>query len=214
MSLASRPPDNSWAETAVEEACLRAEEWFRALPPFQPRVNLGSVVGHKFPALLSEQDGVIHFARFLSEVGVPWDAIHHQVAISRWLFDAPHPAATKTTPGQRRRKIDLALLRSDDLLSAKLPATAPGFQFDAFLEFGYLSDYWHEPGARNFGEPARGHNKVKDDVAKVATNLAGGACRLGYVIVFAECDYGFAGDLVAEAEATSGCRVRFIRGYD
>jgi hypothetical protein len=55
---------------------------------------------------------------------------------------------------------------------------------------------------------------VKDDVAKVATNLTGGACRLGYVIVFAECDYGFDDAFVAETEATTGCRVRFIRGYD
>jgi hypothetical protein len=50
-------------------------------------------------------------------------------------------------------------------------------------------------------------------VAKVATNLAGGSCRLGYVIVFTECDYGFDDTFVAETEATTGCRVRFIRGY-
>jgi hypothetical protein len=36
--------------------------------------------------------------------------------------------------------------------------------------------------------------------------------RLGYVIVFAECDYGF-GEFVADTEASSACRVRFIRGW-
>jgi hypothetical protein len=51
-------------------------------------------------------------------------------------------------------------------------------------------------------------------VAKVAANVAGGACRLGYVIFFAECDYGFDESFIAETEATSGCRMRFIRGYD
>lgn len=118
---------------AIEDACRRTEEWFRALPAFEPRVNLGSVVGHKYPALLSEQDGVIHFARFLNEAGVPWESIHHQVSMSRWIFDAPHPAATTMTTGERRRRIDLALLRSEDFLAATLPATEPGFQFDAFL---------------------------------------------------------------------------------
>lgn len=214
MNLAHRLSEGSWAESAIEEACRRAEAWFRLLPPFEPRVNLGSVVGHKYPALVSEQDAVIHFARFLNEAGVPWEDIHHQVSISRWMFDAPHPAATKMTDGERRRRIDLALLRSDDFLAVTLPATTAGFQFDAFLEFGYLSDYWKEPGARNFGEPTRGHNKVRDDVAKVATNLAGGACRLGYVIVFAECDYGFPETFVADTEANAECRVRFIRSDD
>jgi hypothetical protein len=54
---------------------------------------------------------------------------------------------------------------------------------------------------------------VKEDVAKVAANVAGGACRLGYVIVFAECDFGLDETFVPDTEATSGCRVRFIRGY-
>ncbi len=70
-----------------------------------------------------------------------------------------------------------------------------------------------ETKARNFGQPLRGQNKVKEDVAKVATNLGGGACRLGYVIVFAECDYGLGDTFVADTEASSGCRVRFIRGW-
>jgi hypothetical protein len=72
-----------WAERAIEEACERAAEWFQDLPPFPSRVNLGSVVGFKFPTLLSEQDCAMHFARFLNEAGVPWEAIHHQVSCSR-----------------------------------------------------------------------------------------------------------------------------------
>ena len=84
----------SWAESAIDAAYERAQKWFRTLQPFPNRVNLGSVVGHKYPTLLSEQDCVIHFARFLGEVGVRWDAIHHEVSASRWLFEPPHPAAT------------------------------------------------------------------------------------------------------------------------
>jgi hypothetical protein len=99
------------------------------------------------------------------------------------------------------------------LLRAKLPATEPaGFQFDAFLEFGYLSDYWKVPGAVTFGDPAAGRQKVEADVAKIGLDLSTGACRVGYVVVFEECDWGFEETFVAEAESRyHGCRVRFIR---
>lgn len=78
---------DTWAEDAIEDACRRAEQWFRRLPSFDPRVNLHSVVGRKHPAILSEQDCVINFARFLNEAGVPWDAIHHEVSVC-------HPPST------------------------------------------------------------------------------------------------------------------------
>lgn len=171
MSLV--PATASWADDAIEEACRLAEEWYRALPAFEPRVNLVSVVGRKYPAILSEQDCVINFARFLNEAGVPWDALHHEVSVSRWMFDKPHPAATAVT-GSTKWRVDLALLKTEDFLAAQLPAVEPGFQFDAFLEFAYLSDYWKVPGARVFGgDPERGREKVEKDVEKmVATWLA------------------------------------------
>jgi hypothetical protein len=54
---------------------------------------------------------------------------------------------------------------------------------------------------------------VQGDVAKVGLHLSAGACRVGYVIVFEECDYGFEEAFTADAEHKhSGCRVRFIRG--
>lgn len=203
-------------ENAIEGAYGRAEEWYRSLPLFAPRVVIGTgeVVGHKHPALLSERDCVIHFARFLHDEGVPWDAVHHEVPMSRWIFDAPHPATTKMTPAQRRRRVDVALVKSEDLLASQLPALGPGFQFDAFLEFGYLSDYWKVPGAVLFGDPVAGRRKVEADVEKIALHLETAACRLGYVIVFEECDWGFEQTFLAQAEERHGCRVRFIRGYE
>jgi hypothetical protein len=215
MNVGLESMDLSWAESAVEGACRRAEAWYQDLAVFEPRavVGAGEVVGHKHPALLSERDCVIHFARFLHEEGVPWDAVHHEVPMSRWIFDSPHPAATKMTPAQRRRRIDLALVKSEDLLKIRLPVVEPGFQFDAFLEFGYLSDYWKVPGAVLFGDPAAGRKKVEADVEKIAVHLETGACRLGYVIVFEECDWGFERIFASQAEQQSGCRVRFVRGY-
>ncbi len=199
------------AERAIEEACLPAEEWFRSLPQFSKRVDLGSVIGFRAPAILSEHDCVMNFARFLHKVDVPWDAIHQEVSVSRWLFDESHPGASVGDP---RWRVDLALIRSEDFLVAKLPATAGGFQFDAFLEFAYISDSWTVPDAVKWGEPEKGRKKVEADLAKIARYIEGGVCRSGYAIVFEEAEAGFPADFASTTEAETGCRVRFIRGYD
>ena len=40
-------------------------------------------------------------------------------------------------------------------------------------------------GAQVFGgDPRKGRQKVEADVEKIGLHLAGGACRLGYVIIF------------------------------
>jgi hypothetical protein len=199
----------SWAEEAIETACVRAEAWYRELPAFPNRVNLGSVVGGKHPALVSEHDCVIHFARFLNEAGVAWEDMHHQVSRSRWLFEPTHAASDAG-----RWCVDLALLRSADFLAASLPSTDSSFQFDASLEFAYLGDYWMLPGVHPYGQPAKGRLKVENDVDKVGRYIAADVCRAGYVIVFEECDSGFADGFAGQAEARTGCRVRFIRGYE
>jgi hypothetical protein len=68
--------------------------------------------------------------------------------------------------------------------------------------------------ARAWDDEAKTQLKVARDVEKIDRQLAAGACRLGYVIVFEECDWGFEADYAAQAAAAHGCRVRFIRGYD
>jgi hypothetical protein len=71
------------------------------------------------------------------------------------------------------------------------------------------------PKAQIFGgDPVRGREKVEQDVEKIGVNLASGACRLGYVVVFEECDWGFERAFAANGEAHHhGCRVRFIRNH-
>ena len=119
------------------------------------------------------------------------------------------------TPAQRRRRLDLALVKDEDFLAADLPVTTtPGFRFDAILEFGYLSDYWTVEKARIYGrDPERGLPKVEADAEKVGLHIKTQACRVGYVIVFEECDWRFEEAYAAEAEERHGCRVRFIRSY-
>lgn len=55
--------------------------------------------------------------------------------------------------------------------------------------------------------------KVQKDVEKIGRYLERGACALGYMIVFEDCDWGFAQSFADEALTNSGCRVRFIRSY-
>ena len=203
-----------WAESAIERACVAANEWYRALPVFERRVNLGSVVGFKHPALMSEHDCVGQFARFIHEAGVPWDAIHHEVSDSRWLFDTPHPAANKSFPEERKWRVDIALLRPEEFQVAQLPALEQGFQFDAFLEFAYLDDFWTLPGVNPYGEPGKRRTKVQKDVEKIGRYVERGACAVGYVIVFEECDWGFPPSFVEDALRDNACRVRFIRDYE
>jgi hypothetical protein len=54
---------------------------------------------------------------------------------------------------------------------------------------------------------------VHDHVEKIGRYLARDACRLGYVVVFEECDWGFPQTYAADAQSSNGCRVRFIRCY-
>ncbi|MDP9271831.1 MAG: hypothetical protein M3P14_12835 [Chloroflexota bacterium] len=109
--------------------------------------------------------------------------------------------------------MDLALLRNEDFLAARLPATTSGFRFDACLEFAYLPDSWTVPDATAYGEPAKSRTKVEKDIDKIGRYLDGGVCRAGYAIVFEESESGFSPTFASEAEANTGCRVRIIRGY-
>ena len=104
-------------------------------------VGGGQVVGRRSPAILSERDcvinfavinfavinfAVINFARLLNEEGVPRDAIHHEVSMSRWIFEEPHPAATAMTPAQRRRRLDLVLVNTGTFSPLSYPSQLPG----------------------------------------------------------------------------------------
>jgi hypothetical protein len=197
-------------DAAIDEACVLAEHWYRSLEPFQTRVNLRTVVGDKHPAIVSEGDCVMHFARFLHECGIPWEAIHHQVAASKWLFGEPHPAASAET----RWSVDLAVIEQDSFRTAKLPATSGDFQFDAFIEFKYLNGTWVEPNAVAWGEPKKGRTAVLTDVAKIGRYLDAGICRTGYVVIFESCDSGFEPGFAKNSETQNGCRVRFVRSYE
>jgi hypothetical protein len=160
-------------EAEVADACRRAEAWFRATPKFpNGPIVVRSVVGFEHPALLSEADCRLHFARFLVDAGVPWEAIHMELSNSIWIFDAPHPAASIPW------RTDIAIVDPARFSSAELPAVSPeGFRFDAFLEF----KFFHEPFSASTVA-----NDLRRDALKVADDLKTRAADAGYVIAFAE----------------------------
>ena len=213
LSTAGSMPGSSPLKEKITLACDWAQQWYRTLPRFEERVNLGSVVGCRHPALVSEHDCVVHFARFLNDAGVDWEDMNHQVSVSRWLFDNPHPAAAAFVDGRKRWTVDLAILDREVFRTARLPARTRGFEFDAFLEFKYLKNFFTLEGAVKFGAPSCGVRDVAKDVDKIGRYIEEGVCRSGYVIVFEECDWGFPDDYAIRMQTTSGCKVRFVRSY-
>jgi hypothetical protein len=50
-------------------------------------------------------------------------------------------------------------MKSEDFRAADLPATEPGFKFDALLEFAHLGDFWTVERVHPYGEPAKGRER-------------------------------------------------------
>jgi hypothetical protein len=63
LSVAPHPQlGEAWSTTRIERALDDAEAWFNAVPVFDPRVNLGTVVGFRSPSAISEADCVLQTA--------------------------------------------------------------------------------------------------------------------------------------------------------
>jgi hypothetical protein len=195
-------------EPFVEDACRRTERWFRDLPEWVEHIAHGDVSSYYGPTLLSEADCVMHFARYLNEAGVRWEDMHFELAKSQLLFAPPHVASTALN----RWRADLALHKWEELLEAPLPARDDSFRFDAFLEFKIAGNHWQF--GPSYGDPLKTRRSVIADVEKVASYLDHALCRLSYVVVFEECDFGFPVDFERDLEAAyPGCRVRILRAW-
>jgi hypothetical protein len=200
--------------TRIEQACQNAEHWFRGLPafPVRPIASGGAVVGFRGPTLLSEADCAFHFARHLNAAGFPWEDMHLEVSLSKWLYAAGHPASG---PGGRWRA-DLIIAGREPFLAAELPAAVGGYAFDAVFEFKYLTNFWTVEGASKYSGPPGGRRDVEADVRKVSERYVHrGIARLAYVIAFEECDHQFPSGWAAQAELEyPGVRVRVLRGWN
>jgi hypothetical protein len=178
--------------------------WLRGLPewPVHPRNPSGSVSSHFGPTILSEHDGVLHFARCLHRAGVSWEDMHLELSPGQWMYT---PAADRKLP----KRIDLAIIDRERLMRAGLPVAIGDLRLDAVFEFALASNYWRFGG----GSPRKARQKVDEDIAKVGAYLRSGLADRGYVVVVEECDHGFAPSLEADARAQHQVDVLLLRGW-
>lgn len=177
-------------EKQIATALKSTERWMRKQPSW-PEGNLrgatGSAVSPRGPAILSQADCVLQFARHLNDAGVSWKDIHISISPAQWLVN---PARLGAKPPM----IDLAVADRDKLAKRTEPFS-PGkkkdFLFDAVFEFRLASNSWDRPLPRGkqAKPPARVATGVRADIAKVKTYLDSMLARRGYVVVIEEADH-------------------------
>jgi len=196
--------------TSIVDAIGDIERWFRTLPAFDspPVYGKGTVVGSFGPTILAEGDATLHTARALVDRGIPWDHLHLELALTKWLWASPH-AASLLPP----RRIDLAVISPAALMAAHLPDTIGQLVFDAFLEFKYGSGFWQH--GVSFGYPKKIIHDVEGDVEKLVRCLEAGICRSAHVVCFEQVDHGFDAEFMARSQAQhSGLRVHLVRAWN
>lgn len=179
-------------EKQIATALKSTERWMRKQPAW-PEGNLrsasGSAVSHRGPAILSEADCVLQFARHLNDAGVSWKDIHIAVSPAQWLVN---PAKL----GAKPPVIDLAIADRDRLAERTEPFSPDkkqDFLFEAVIEFKLANNSWDRQlkSGKQAKPPARVVNSVQSDVAKVKTYLDSMLARRGYVIVVEEADHAW-----------------------
>lgn len=193
------------SKQAIEAACVATAAWLTQLPewPQHPRNASGSVSSHYGPTILSEHDCVMQFARHLNEAGVPWENLHLEFSPAQWMFE-------KTQGSELRpKRIDLAVVSRERLLSASFPTEIGSFRFDAVIEFAFASNYW-EFGA---GSKQVITDKIAGDITKVQEYLVSGLATDGYVVVVEETDHGFPATWDETIDEATGVRTRVLRAW-
>jgi|HubBroStandDraft_3_1064219.scaffolds.fasta_scaffold90846_2 hypothetical protein len=190
---------------AVEDACQATTSWLSQLPewPHHPTNASGTVSSHYGPTILSEHDCVMQFARHLNEVGVSWEDIHLEFSPGQWMFEKAE--GSELHP----KRIDLALVSRERLLSASFPTHLGGFRFDAVIEFALASNYW-KFGA---GNKQIITSKIAGDITKVQEYLDSGLAANGFVIVVEETDHGFPVAWDEPLDQETGVRTRVLRRW-
>jgi hypothetical protein len=177
----------------ISKALEDTERWLQRQPSWK-NGNLsnasGSVISHRGPAVLSEADCVLQFARFLNKHGVPWKDMHIEVTPAQWLVDPGGGV------GARPRRIDLAIVERDRLAKRTAPfspAKDKDFLFDAIFEFKLASNNWVRTlkNGKPAQPPKRVGSTIQSDVAKMGTYLRDLWASRGYVVIIEEADHGW-----------------------
>lgn len=202
-------------EKQVAAALKSTERWLRKQPTWAEG-NIASkgrrVVSHRGPAILSESDCVLQFARQLNDAGVSWKDIHMQVSPAKWLVDSDRH---KPWVGTRPPTIDLVI--ADRAKLARLtepfaPNKKSDYLFDAIFEFKLASNYWQRTlrNGKQANPPATVAKSVSADIKLTRRLVDGLLAPRGYVVVVEECDHGWdRGD----SKAVDGLSVHYLKTF-
>lgn len=167
-------------EKQIEKALADFERWAGRQPAWKSgklKSTSGRSVSNHGPAILSEADAILQFARFLNKQGVPWKDIHLQVSPGQWLVD-------RAIVGSSPARIDLAIVDRDRLAKRGQPLRRhkkEEFLFDAVLEFTLVGD-----------NRKRSHaSAITKDTKRVRKYLDNLVAHRGYVVVVEEADHGW-----------------------
>jgi hypothetical protein len=198
-------------EKQIANALDETERWLRKQPTWKNGhlANASGTVGsNSGPAVLSEADAVLQFARFLNKHGVAWRDIHVNVSPAPWLVQ---PSARRARP----RAIDLAIVDRDRLAKRTTPfspAKDKDFLFDAIFEFQLAGSYWNRPRKSGLPgkPPARVAKAIDAEVSKMTKYLQDLWATRGYVVVIEEADYGWKRP---SAKSKDGLSVHYLKAF-
>jgi hypothetical protein len=198
-------------EKQIEKALAETERWLRKQPTWKNdhlANKSGSVGSNRGPAVLSEADAVLQFARFLNKQGVAWRDIHIEVSPAQWLVQ---PTSQRVRP----RKIDLAIVDRDRLATRTAPfspAKDKDFLFDAIFEFKLASNYWNRPrkNGRAGKPPASVAKSIDTEISNMRKYLRDLWATRGYVVVIEEADYGWKHP---SDKSKDGLSVHYLQSY-
>lgn len=186
-------------EKQIDKALADFERWLARQPGWKDgnlRSRSGRAVSNRGPAILSEADCVMQFARFLNKHGVPWKDIHVQVAPGQWLVE-------RSVAGHAPPKIDLAIVDRDRLAKRSAPLRRhkkEEFLFDAVIEFTLVGNTRKRLPASAIARDTKHVRRYLDDLW----------AKRGYVVVVEEGELG--GDRPA-AKPVDALSVHHLSGH-
>lgn len=167
-------------EKQIAKALVDFERWLARQPQWKSGELVGArgrAVSNRGPAILSENDCLLQFARFLNKQGVPWKDIHLSVAPGQWLVE-------KSVAGPKPARIDLAIVDRERLAKRTAPlrrSKQEEFLFDAVFEFTLAG--------KNRTRSLK--NAIDRDTSRVRRYLDDLWTRRGYVVIVEEADHGW-----------------------
>ncbi len=184
-------------EKQTAKALVDLERWLARQPGWKSgELTGGRARSNRSPAILSESDCVLQFARFLNKQGVPWKDIHISVAPGQWLVE-------KSVAGPRPARIDLAVVDRDRLAKRKAPlrrSKQEDFLFDAIFEFTLAATR----------QTRALKHAIDKDTSRVRRYLDDLWTRRGYVVIVEESDHGWEQPSPAPVDALS---VHYLKAY-